>query len=193
MEIALRHGWLKIPGVQGGERTLAEQLRALRPALAEASGKWVLDLGCAEGLIGLEFAKAGAARVLGIEREAAHLAVARRLCTGAGYLIKLKQFNLKQADPARPLAYDIVLALGIIHKLELPERGLRWAARSARELLLLRSGRGSVNGIIRGKFSRVACDAAAVLRDEGLLLEKTVDGAAWRDEPVEYWRRTCAG
>ena len=183
----MRHGWLMIKGVQEGDRTLGEQMQAVWPAVAEAAGKTVLDLGCAEGLIGLEFAKAGAAHVLGVEREREHLEVARRLCDG--YRIQFEEFNLKQVDPDYPLAFDIVLALGIIHKLEVPERGLRFAARSAKDLLLLRSGRGSVNGIIRGKFSRITCDSAAVLRAEGFALEKTVDGPKDRDEPVEYWRR----
>lgn len=186
----MRKGWLKIPGLQDGDRTLAEQMLALAPALAVAAGKTVLDLGCAEGLISLEFAKAGAVRVLGIEREADHLAVARELSYAGPCIVKFKQWNIKEADPDEPLHYDIVLALGIIHKLEFPKTGLRWAARSAKELLLLRSGRGSVNGIIHSKHYANSCDSAAVMRAEGFTLEKTVDGPAGRDEPVEYWRRT---
>ncbi len=185
----MRKGWLTIPGVQEGERTLEEQILALAPALAECSGKTVLDLGAAEGLISLEFAKAGAVRVLGIERETDHLKVAHSLVFDGPCALKFKQWNIKKANPQRPLDYDIVLALGIIHKLAFPEIGLRWAARSAKELLLLRSGRGSVEGIIKGKYSRNTCDSAAVMREEGFELEKTVDGPPGRDEPCEYWRR----
>lgn len=182
-------GWLAIPGIQNGDRTLEEQLMAVRPALAEAKGKTVLDLGCAEALISLEFAKAGAISVLGIEREAGHLEVAHRMIRSYRDVIELRHFNLKDVSENEPIPHDIVLALGIIHKLEFPEIGLRFAARSARELLLLRSGRGSVNGIIYGKYSRNTCDSAAVMREEGFRLEKVVNGPPKRKEPVEYWRK----
>ncbi|MGP1675906.1 MAG: class I SAM-dependent methyltransferase [Burkholderiales bacterium] len=184
----MSRGWFKMPR-RPGDRTLAEQILALAPALAECCGKTVLDLGCAEGLISLEFAKAGAIRVLGIDREEFHLEVANKLGYAGPCVLKFKQWDLNKADPATSLSYDIVLCLGIIHKLGLPGRGLMFAARSAKTLLLLRSGRGSVDGIIRGKHSGRTCDSAAVMRAEGFVLEKTIDGPVGRDEPVEFWRR----
>lgn len=182
-------GWLKIPGVQDGDRTLEEQMMAVRPALALCAGKTVLDLGCAEALISIEFAKAGASRILGIEREADHLEVAHRMIRSYWNIIELRHFNLKDVNADEPIPHDIVLCLSIIHKLEFPEIGMRFAARSAREWLLLRSGRGSINGIIYGKYSRNTCDSAAVMREEGFVLDRVVDGPRERKEPVEYFRR----
>ncbi len=186
MENALRHGWMKIPNVQDGDRTFEEQVLAVRPAIAECAGKTVLDLGCAEGLIALEFAKAGAKHVHGIDSVHDHIEVARKVCEG--YTVTFEEFNLKQGRA--PLSFDIVLALGIIHKLRYPDDGLRFAARSARELLLLRSGRGSVNGIITSKhFRDNTVDSHVVLTEEVFVMEKVVSGPAHIAEDVEYWRR----
>lgn len=186
----MRHGWLEIPGVQTGDRSLDEQIAALRPALAECNGKTVLDLGCAEGLISLEFSKAGASYVLGIDCVDEHLRIACEQCRG--HNVAFKKMQLFKANPDTPADFDIVLALGIIHKMQFPERLLRFAARSARSLLLLRSGAGAINRIIRGKHHKEnPCDSHAVMREEGFALEKVVDGPVGRDEPVEYWTRAC--
>lgn len=183
----MRHGWLKIPDVQDGDRTLAEQMAAVWSAVEEAKGKTVLDLGCCEGLIGLEFAKAGAT-VFGIEFVEDHLVVARKLC--AGYPMQFKQWNLCEAQPDEPMPHDIVLALGIIHKLEHPERGLRFAARSAKDLLLLRCGLRMADGIIRAKhFKANTANVPVVMSEEGFTLEKTLFGPFPHRESVEYWRR----
>lgn len=184
-------GWFKMRG-RPGARTLAEQMEGLQPALAECAGKSVLDLGCAEGLISLEFAKAGAASILGVEREPQHIEVAQTLRFPGACVARFMRMNLKTITAADCFPHDIVLCLAIIHKLEVPEIGLRFAARSARDLLLLRSGAGSIDGIIYGKYSRTPCDSAAVMRNEGFTLERTCDGAEGRDQPVEYWRRTHA-
>lgn len=182
---------MKLDGLQDGDRTPEEQLMAIWPAIKIAEGKTVADLGAAEGIIALEFAKAGATRVLAIDADVGHLAVAQKLCKKFP-AVKIKHFDLNRADGGDPLEYDFVLCLGIIHKLIYPGKGLLFAARSAKELLLLRSGRGSVNGIIRSKHHGYnMCDSALLLRGEGFELEKVVDGPAHRAEPTEYWRRVA--
>lgn len=184
----MRKGWLKIPGVQDGDRTLEEQIVAVRPALTEAAGKTVLDLGCAEGLISLEFSKAGASYVLGIDCVEDHLRVARQQCDG--HNVNFKKMHLFKVNPDTPAGFDIVLALGIVHKMQFPERLMRFAARSARELLLLRNSAASRNGIIRSKhYQENFCDSRAILTEEGFALEKIVDGPKERGEDVEYWRK----
>lgn len=175
--------------MQDGDRTPEEQLLAVWPAIHQCAGKTVVDLGCSEGVISLEFLKAGASRALGIDAEEGHLEVARQLCQPFEN-VRFKCFNLSKADEPLADGYDIVLCLGIAHKVRSPEKFLRFAARSCKELLLLRSGRGSVNGIIRSKHWKDAtCDSAKVLTEEGFILDKVVDGPPGRHEPVEFWNR----
>lgn len=160
----------------------------LRDALSEVQGKTVLDLGCAEGLIAIEFSKAGASYVLGVDSVDEHLRAAG--VQSRGHNVSFKKMDLLKANPDTPADFDIVLALGIIHKMRYPERLMRFAARSARELLLLRSGTASTDGIIRSKHYRNNfCDVPAIMIDEGLVLEKIVEGPKGQMENVEYWRK----
>ena len=66
----------------------------------------------------------------------------------------------------------------------------RFAALSSSNLVLMRSGRGAVDNVIRYKYcKRNFCDSHAVMRELGFTLEKTVTGPPERKEDVEYWRR----
>jgi predicted RNA methylase len=182
----MRHGWFVIPGMQTGDRTLEEQIIAVRPALAEAKGRTVLDMGCAEGLIGLEFARAGALAVHGMDAVRGHIDVAEEVGQGQPMTFECADLNVLGA----PRPYDIVLALGVIHKLHEPGVGLKWAADCTRRLLLVRSGRGERDGRIYSKHRRKnSCDRDEVLRGAGLVYEKTVQGPEGRGEDVQYWRR----
>lgn len=182
----MRKGWFIIPGVQQGDVTLLDQTIALAPAIAEAPGKTVLDIGCAEGLIGREFARAGAISVTGLDSIADHLTVAAEQCKGLPMEFRLANIN----DPQPAYWVDIVLCLNVAHKLKFPEVGVRFAADSSGDLVLIRSGRGSdAKGIIRSKHHGNLCDSHAIMRERGFQLEKVVDGPRDRHEPVEYWRR----
>lgn len=109
-------GWFRIPGVQDGDRDLADQLKGLGPALSEAQGKTVLDLGCAEGLIAREFALAGAVSVHGLEMRAEAVTVARNVCRGRA--CTFEAWDLNQPPVCEPA--DIALMLAILHKLRQP-------------------------------------------------------------------------
>lgn len=181
----LSKGWTAIPGVQDGDRTIEEQMFAVRPALSECKGKTVLDLGCAEGVIANEFYRAGAT-VFGLDSNKRFLEVAERFKADR---LDFHYADLNAVNQEEPVSFDIVLCLGIIQKLTWPGNGLRWAARSAKELLLLRCGNASKNGIVTGKRSGNSCDSAKIMTEEGFILERTENGTESRNEPVEYWRR----
>lgn len=187
-----RKGWFIIPGVQDGDRTVEEQMIAVRPALAEAKGKTVLDLGCAEGLIGREFARAGALSVLGVDSVGGHLQVAQEQCKGLPMKFRQADFQvLALAAPGNGNQYDIVLALGVVHKMKHPGDGVHFVAKSARSLVLFRAKGGVTDGIVRSKhFGANWCNSYEIMRSHGFELEKVVNGA--REETVEYWRRQPA-
>ena len=184
-------GWLSVPGIrERADRTLAEQTHGLEAAFAEAQGATVLDLGCAEGLIGREFAIRGATRVLGMELLQDHLDVARKACADQPQM-EFRQTNLfYHAQTVHPEPYDIVLALSVIHKMPVPETLLRWAAKSARKLLLLRAPKWAHKGTqIRSKLQDgPLCDTVAVMKSEGFVHEKTINNP--RNEQLHYWRRS---
>lgn len=187
----MRHGWFSIPGVQTGDRTVEEQLLGLEPALEACVGKRVLDLGSAEGLISRAFARAGAARVVGIELVFDHLRVARRICHDAPAVsfiqASLQEWIQTHPDPER---FDIVLALGVAHKLHDPGQLIDFAARSATELLAFRGpGKDKMywDGWLESKHTRTRCHVPTILTGHCFQERETHDSA--HGERVQYWAR----
>lgn len=184
-------GWFRVPGIRPeGDRTFEEQIIGLDRAIGEAKGKRVLDIGCAEALISREFAKAGA-EVVGIELLETHLQVARKVCAGLPVRFicaHLKDYMLANPNPEK---FDIVLALGIIHKLPDPNEPLLWAARATKDLLCFRAPakthRAGADYLVQSKFSTSTCNVQKVMRELGFVDEGIVKGV--RGEAVQYFRR----
>jgi SAM-dependent methyltransferase len=136
----MHKGWFKLRGVQDGDRTVTEQLTGLGAVCRHAFGKTVLDLGCAEGLIGLHMLnRCGASMVHGLSIVKTEIAAARELAKSALGPAKFFHADLNgfakiaSANPPLLLAkYDVVLLLSILHKLKNPEdilnRVLKYAA-----------------------------------------------------------------
>ncbi len=180
----MRHGWFVIPGVQTGDRTLTEQRMGVGRALGECSGKTVLDLGCAEGLLSREFAVAGARSVHGVDSLGEHLVVAQDICNR--YPISFEQYDMNEPREARK-TYDIVLALGVAHKLLHPEIGIRYAAQSSGGLVLVRMTRYAPD-LLTSKWKPFeTCDVNATMTAEGFALDGIEAGP--RQETVHYYRR----
>jgi 2-polyprenyl-3-methyl-5-hydroxy-6-metoxy-1,4-benzoquinol methylase len=146
--------WFKIPGVQDGRFGLDRQFAGLDVVRKASLGASVLDLGCAEGAISLELAKAGARVVHGVELERSRLQVAenifRQECPHvARQFIEwdLSRFDelyidvtpdSRAGEPSLRSRYDIVLCLAIAQKLPNPGRFLRLASTLCADMLAVR-------------------------------------------------------
>lgn len=118
-------GWfIDSRGDRAGDRTLEQQLLGLTPLLQSAEDKTILDVGCAEGLISLALADAGARFVHGIEMRADFVDVANSL--RGPRPVKFTHADANEYKPQR--RYDIVIMLAVLHKLRDPtEACIRFA------------------------------------------------------------------
>ncbi|ULK98850.1 class I SAM-dependent methyltransferase [Bradyrhizobium sp. I71] len=168
-----RHGWFEIPGMQTGERKLKERIRGLAPLLAASRGGSVLDLGCAEGMIGKWLIEAGgASTLLGLDKHEPYLQTARQIFAGDERArfeaCDFDHFETWRAENQLSETYDVVLALNIIHKLARPAAFLDEIAYLAGKMLAIalpadiindvRSGNAPVDpvAVLRGRFQLVS-------------------------------------
>lgn len=140
----MNKGWFKIAGVQDGDRTIEQQLKGLKPLFPEVADKWVLDLGCAEGLVGMELcAKHGAFWVDGITLVPSEAETGNAVSNARGidnFVIYAHDLNdvpglhaLGDREDGIEEHYDVILMLAVLHKLREPIRVLhsilaKWAA-----------------------------------------------------------------
>lgn len=162
-------------------------MRGIEKALQECPGKTVLDLGCAEGLISFEFAKAGAKHVHGIEVVRDHLDAAFQF-RNTYEMINKVSFQLSDIGMLKPeKQYDIVLALGVAHKLTDPSIAVRYAAESCKDLCVIRTSAISKDGILRSKRYNGVCDLNQTMGQAGFKREHVAPGP--RGETVYYFRK----
>lgn len=136
-------GWFVVPGLQRGDRTVEQQLLGLETVADRLKGRYVLDVGCAEGLIGRHCVDAwGAAHVDGLGVVPTELNAARELCSGRP--MRFFEVDLREQEQVDAVslellpAYDVVLLLSILHKMRDPMQLLEWACERARELVVIR-------------------------------------------------------
>ena len=189
------HGWFIIPGVQTGERTFEDQAKAIEPAFAQAEGKTVLDLGCAEGLLSHEFARRGAKEVVGIDCNDSILAVARSLGADLPACSFIRTDLNKTVSRPPQHRFDIVLALAVVHKLHNMEIALRWVARSVAPggVLIMRTSvrYDADRDVLRSKRDpKQSIFVTPILAEEGIVFDRIVPGENKFGEDAQYWRRT---
>ena len=171
------------------ERTLQQQMTGLRPLLDELRmskqrGRplTVLDVACAEGLIGMEFAKAGADWVHGFELVAERITDARRLSVGMPCSWEVADVNTYA--PVR--TFDVVACLSILHKLPDPSSTLRRLVGSCCErLVVIRLPPGGPV-VIDPRSGNYPHDLDKVLRGLRFNLEQETEGPL--GEWTGYWR-----
>jgi len=151
----VRAGWFKIPAFQRGKVELARQMRGLDAVRHVCTGASVLDLGCAEGLVSLELAKAGATLIHGVELLGERLVVAEDFFKKELPSLQRKfiTWDLTRFDdlvlgadsapaasdqPTLLSRYDVVLCLAIAQKLSNPRRFLRLASLLCADLMAVR-------------------------------------------------------
>lgn len=184
-------GWFDRPGIRG-DRTLAQQLTGLGQVIKAAPGRTVLDLGCAEGLIGLELMSAGASRLDGIDLVHNRVVAAGRNAEAAEFPARFwcQDLNEFADEPPADLAprYDIVLVLSIAHKLARPARFLAVAGGRCGDLLAVRLPAPVIEDR-RSNF--VPVDVPFLLDAQGFDLEATPAGSFGEWIGI-FRRRPCA-
>jgi len=143
-------GWFHTNG-RPGDRTLKQQMTGLDQLFAECKGKTVLDVGCAEGLISIELAKAGATAVHGIEVVAQHVDVGNKLRGDLPVTFEVQDANTW--TPKRD--YDIVIALALLQKLKDPSAACARLAACCLDLMVLRLPPDTAPTIIDDRSGRV--------------------------------------
>lgn len=170
----------------GHDRTLAQQMMGLDRLFAQVEGKSVLDVGCAEGLLSIECARAGARRVVGIEirDEAVEKAIAAVRKTDGDV-----KFDGGDANVYTPKSdYDIVLLLAVLHKLKNPTVACARLVARAKDLVVIRLPPVHAPTIIDERSGNEPHHIGVTMDKSGFELEhQSYDGPF--GEWVGYYRR----
>lgn len=172
------------------ERKLEHQMIGLRPIVDEfrsmkAKGRplTALDVGCAEGLIGMEMAKAGAIQVHGVEIVAERVAEANKLRGSLPCSYELG--SVATYNPTRP--YDVLLALSILHKMPNPSATLYRLVHSfCRRMVVIRLPPGGGPLVVDPRSGNVPHDLNGTLEGLGFKLEQETEGHL--GEWIGIWR-----
>lgn len=181
-------GWFATPG-RAGDRTLEQQLIGLENAFDYARGGVVLDVGCAEALIAMEFLRRGAREAFGVEKIADHLRVAKEIRNKEGLHLSLLNADADNWDPTDYSphgGFDVVLLLAILHKLKDPTAAAKRYGAVAKSLCVVRlPSTGEV--IVDERSGGVPHDIGEAMISVGLSLVDVVHGAY--NEWIGYYAR----
>lgn len=175
--------WFSTPG-RVGDRTLKDQLKGLDALFAEAPGKTVLDAGCAEGLIAIELARAGAVAVHGVEYIRERVDFGMRAKGDLPVMLEVGDLNTWR--PKRQ--YHIVIGLAILHKLKDPTAAAVALAGAATSLVVWRLPPKDAPVVIDARSGNVPHHIGDAMSACGFTLESESYGGHL-GEWVGYYRR----
>lgn len=168
----------------GHDRTPEEQWRGLE--LINWQGKFVLDLGCAEGHITKRALEFGARAAWGVEHREDYVKAARRLAPEATFACA----DLNEWPESMPpkTSFDIVLMLAILHKLQRPLKQLARFAAMCGDVAVIRLPPHTGPVICDPRTGNVPMDTRPVMLGAGFRLEAEHYNGP-RGEYMAYWRR----
>lgn len=183
---AQKKGWFKIPGIQDGDRTIEQQMKGLDRLCAEAPGKTVLDLGCAEGLVGMRLlTQHEAAAVTGLSLVKSEIKVGQRLAADQGLAMQLYCVNLNEveawhAENAGNLGaqFDVLLMMAILHKLKEPLQFLTFVVNTfSPAMLVIRTAEATPGYVQDARSGDRRFDIIAHLEQLGFKLDSVATGS----------------
>ena len=164
-------GWFNMPG-RPGDRELADQMKGLGWLFANCKGKSILDAGCAEGLISIELAKAGALAVHGVELVPERVKLANKLRGDLPITVEVGDMNMWR--PQRH--YSIVIGLAILHKLRSPTTVAAALAAKALDAVVWRLPPDGAPVIKDRRSGYEEHDIGIVMETSGFRLHEAVSG-----------------
>ena len=158
----------------GETRTLEQQLTGLDPLFERVKGRSVLDVGCAEGEISHECARQGARSAYGFDTLPKFIARART--RGAGLNCVFIEADANKWTPGPEERYDVVLLLGVLHKLRQPRESCMRIAACARELVVIRLDPREAPDIVDPRSHNRRVSIQFAMQDAGFKLTRKTDG-----------------
>ena len=172
-----------MPG-RPGDRTFDQQMMGLDWLFANCKGKSILDAGCAEGMISIKAAEAGAIAVHGVEILPERVKLATKLRGDLPVTFEVGDMNVWR--PKRQ--YDIVLGLAILHKLKDPGMCTVALAAAARYAIMLRLPPDGAPTINDRRSGNVPVDTAAIIEACGFKLHQQSNDGPY-GEWIGVWTR----
>lgn len=176
--------WFHFEG-RGGHRTLDQQMQGLALLMRSVKNATVLDVGCAEGLITMEMATAGATALHGVEIRRQAVVEANTLRGDLPITFEVGDLNVWRPQHH----YDVLVMLAILHKLKQPREVLHdLLFRASPDLIVLRLPPHDDNPIVRDERSgNKKIDLWPTINKMGYKLIHVTPG--YLKEWVGYYRR----